>query len=113
FKDFFELNTKKKRLLKDKDFWLSKTYELQDIRDSILGMANERMKPGTFGKFFAQLGKPFNLDVPKAFGKYHTSKKSHFLVDLDFWRKSMASEIIRNESIKKKRMKALLYPSIY
>lgn len=111
FKDFFELNTKKKRLLKDKDFWLSRNYELQDIRNSI--SSKERIKPGTFGKFFAQLGKPFNLDVPKAFGKYHTSKRSHPLVDLNLWRKAKAFEIISKESIKKKRMKALLYPSIY
>jgi hypothetical protein len=113
FKDFFELNTKKKRLLKDKDFWLSRNYELQDIRDSILSKNEGRVKVGTFGKFLAQLGKPLNLDVPKAFGKYYTNKRSRFLVDLDLWRKTKATEIISKESMKKKRMKALLYPSIY
>lgn len=111
FLSFFELNSKKKKLLKEKDFWFSRNYELENLRDRISG--GEFLKPGAFGKISNQLGKPLNLDVSRAFGKFYTRKSLGLISDLNLWKKQRALHSI-NEAVKSsKRIKALLYPSIF
>lgn len=69
---FYELNTKKKRFLKDKDFWLSKNYELQQIRDRITNSFNHQSSDEKIQKLriiLDQLGKPLDSTISTSLPK--------------------------------------------
>lgn len=69
---FYDLNSKKKRFLHDKDFWLSKNYELQQIRDRIsasFGRSSENLKIQKFRAILDQFGKPLDTTVPTSLPK--------------------------------------------
>lgn len=110
-KSFYEINSKKKRILKDKHFWLNRNYELENLRNRLFG--DQFSKSGTFGKFLDQLGKPLNLDVPRAFGKFYTRKNQKILVNFNFFRKQQALKNITSSVLDSNKINALLYPNIY
>lgn len=69
---FYELNTKNKRFLKDKNFWLSKNYELQQIRNRIsnsFSKSSNDLKIQKFRIILDQLGKPLDSTVSTSLPK--------------------------------------------
>lgn len=66
--NFFNLDSKKKKFLKDKTFFFSKVYELQEIRDrissSLTQNINHAPKIKKFRAILDQFGKPLDINVP-------------------------------------------------
>lgn len=118
---FNELNTKKKRLLKDKDFWFSRIYELQEVRDRISNNilnADSRKEPKIqkFRVLLDQLGKPLDMQIPTSLPRLQLSNYNNEnllnFVDLDFKKNVLDSSNDFN-SMQKKAPALTVLPHLY
>lgn len=122
---FHEINTKKKKLLKDKDFWFSRIYELQEIRnrisDNILTINSQKEpKIQKFRVLLDQLGKPLDIQIPTSLPRlqllnYGTENRLNF-IDLNF--KKNVFDSSNDLNIGEKKSPALtvlphLYPDVF
>lgn len=112
--NFMELNSKRKRLLKDSDFWLSKSYELKKLRDSI--SPNKTFQhskaPRSFDTILAQLGKPLDLTVPMAFRRLNAVGTPYKKTVFD----SSAVTSIKtpvHSAVDRGFLRTILYPDIF
>lgn len=120
---FSELNSKKKRLLYDKVFWLSKSYELQNLGQQLL-KRTDNMK-GFFDSkllnraILSQLGKPLDLPVPKVLARVaESSKPALQLSDSNTLagggsRAATTAEVVKRELINKTRLVQRIHPDIF
>lgn len=90
---FYDFSNKKKKFLKDKNFWFSKIYELQEIRDRVTGKfkdLNMSSHTEASGIILDQLGKPLNLDVPMTVPRLALNKENQInLIDKKSFEKNL------------------------
>lgn len=82
---FYDFSDKKKKFLRDKNYWFSKVYELQEIRNRLQHKTkssndnNRVVNSHSVEKsdvILDQLGKPLNLDIPMTIPRLPTIEKS-------------------------------------
>lgn len=122
---FYEINTKKKKLLKDKNFWFSRIYELQEIRNRLsnAALSESSIKNAKIKKFrvvLDQLGKPLDIQVPTSLPRLQLidseNRNRLNLIDLNFKKNIMdSSDNFNNVERKKSGLVVLphLYPDIF
>lgn len=122
---FYEINTKKKKLLKDKDFWFSRIYELQEIRNRLTNslvndVSEKNVKIKKFRVVLDQFGKPLDLQVPTSLPRLQLTNTDNenllSLVDQNFKKNVLDSSINLSNSVKKMGGSLVLphlYPDIF
>jgi len=115
---FSELNSKKKRLLYDKVFWLSKSYELQNLSRHLIektASPNSLVNSKSLNQLIlGQLGKPLDLVVPKVVARANTFDKFKLgLVDFNTSGSKAATKIVDRELLKRDMFLQRIYPDIF
>lgn len=115
---FYDFSNKKKKFLKDKNFWFSKIYELQEIRDRVNGKFKDpKILSHTEASIniLDQLGKPLNLDVPMTVPRLALNNENQInLIDKKYFEKT-PNQFLSNKQITNFYFSLLprLYPDIF
>jgi hypothetical protein len=115
---FSELNSKKKRLLYDKVFWLSKSYELQNLSKRLIEKTvspNVEANSKSLNQvMLSQLGKPLDLVIPKVVARTDSFEKFKLgLTDFNTPGSKVAAKIIDRELLKHDMFLQRICPDIY